>query len=50
MTTPETAVAEDSKSSVPRLKVVYLERVAPALKEQLSIANAMEIPREYASG
>ncbi len=30
---------------VPRLKVVYLEKVAPSLKEQLSIANAMEVPR-----
>jgi large subunit ribosomal protein L5 len=29
----------------PRLKVVYLDRIAPALKEQLSITNAMEIPR-----
>lgn len=34
-----------SAGPVPRLKVIYLEKVAPALKEQLSIANAMEIPR-----
>ncbi len=30
---------------VPRLKVIYLEKVGPALKEQLSIANTMEVPR-----
>ncbi|MGH8927650.1 MAG: 50S ribosomal protein L5 [Acidimicrobiia bacterium] len=29
----------------PRLKTQYLERIAPALKEQLSIANPMEVPR-----
>ena len=45
MTTPDTAVAESRETSPPRLKLVYLERVAPALKEQLSIANPMEIPR-----
>ena len=39
------AGAASSAGPVPRLKVIYLEKVAPALKEQLSIANAMEIPR-----
>jgi large subunit ribosomal protein L5 len=34
-----------SPGPVPRLKVIYLEKVGPALKEQLSIANAMEVPR-----
>ena len=50
MTTPDTAVPETSKTesreaSPPRLKLVYLDRIAPALKEQLSIANPMQIPR-----
>ncbi|MDR1775919.1 MAG: 50S ribosomal protein L5 [Actinomycetes bacterium] len=35
------AVAADS----PRLKKQYLEEVAPALKEQLGLANVMQIPR-----
>jgi large subunit ribosomal protein L5 len=39
------ASAVSTPGPVPRLKVVYLEKVAPALKEQLSIANAMEVPR-----
>jgi large subunit ribosomal protein L5 len=39
------AGAASSAGPVPRLKVIYLEKVAPALKEQLSIANAMEVPR-----
>ena len=39
------AGAAPSAGPVPRLKVIYLEKVAPALKEQLSIANAMEVPR-----
>jgi large subunit ribosomal protein L5 len=47
VTTPDTAVPETESREVPppRLKLVYLERIAPALKEQLSIANPMEIPR-----
>ncbi|HUP18149.1 MAG TPA: 50S ribosomal protein L5 [Acidimicrobiia bacterium] len=39
------AGAAPSVGPVPRLKVIYLEKIAPALKEQLSIANAMEVPR-----
>jgi large subunit ribosomal protein L5 len=39
------AGAASSAGPVPRLKVIYLEKVAPALREQLSIANAMEVPR-----
>lgn len=31
--------------SVPRLKETYNEKVAPALKEQLGVANVMQIPR-----
>ena len=31
--------------SVPRLKGTYSEKVAPALKEQLGVANVMQIPR-----
>ena len=31
--------------TVPRLKETYNEKVAPALKEQLGVANVMQIPR-----
>lgn len=31
--------------SVPRLKQTYLEKVAPTLKEQLGLANPMQVPR-----
>ncbi|HEY3427438.1 MAG TPA: 50S ribosomal protein L5 [Acidimicrobiia bacterium] len=31
--------------SVPRLKTAYLERVAPALRDQLQLANVMQVPR-----
>jgi large subunit ribosomal protein L5 len=31
--------------SVPRLKTTYLERVAPALRDQLQLANVMQVPR-----
>jgi large subunit ribosomal protein L5 len=31
--------------SVPRLKTAYLERVAPALRNQLQLANVMQVPR-----
>lgn len=31
--------------TVPRLKSVYLEKVAPALREQLQLANVMQVPR-----
>jgi large subunit ribosomal protein L5 len=31
--------------SVPRLKEAYSQRVAPALKEQLGVANVMQVPR-----
>ena len=31
--------------SVPRLKTAYLEKVAPALRDQLQLANVMQVPR-----
>ncbi|HEX5723689.1 MAG TPA: 50S ribosomal protein L5 [Acidimicrobiia bacterium] len=31
--------------TVPRLKTEYLEKVAPALREQLQLANVMQVPR-----
>jgi large subunit ribosomal protein L5 len=38
-------VASQNGANVPRLKKVYREKVAPALKEQLGVANVMEVPR-----
>ncbi|MGH8958108.1 MAG: 50S ribosomal protein L5 [Acidimicrobiia bacterium] len=31
--------------TVPRLKAEYLEKVAPALRDQLQLANVMQVPR-----
>lgn len=31
--------------SIPRLKTAYLEKVAPALRDQLQLANVMQVPR-----
>ncbi|HSL25872.1 MAG TPA: 50S ribosomal protein L5 [Acidimicrobiia bacterium] len=39
------AAAVQTVVEQPRLKAIYAEKVAPALREQLSIANVMEIPR-----
>ena len=35
----------DAPRAEPRLKVRYREEIAPALKDQLGLANAMQIPR-----
>lgn len=39
------AAAVQTVVEQPRLKAIYAEKVAPALREQLSIANVMQIPR-----
>ena len=39
------AAAVQTVVEQPRLKAIYAEKVSPALREQLSIANVMEIPR-----
>jgi large subunit ribosomal protein L5 len=43
MSDTETTAPEASPE--PRLKVRYREEIAPAIKEQLGLANAMQIPR-----
>jgi large subunit ribosomal protein L5 len=44
-TTPAPEPAATTAAVEPRLKVRYREEIAPALKEQLGLANAMQIPR-----
>lgn len=38
-------MSETTQAPMPRLKARYREEIAPALKDQLELANAMQIPR-----